>query len=72
MTRFVNFWNEEPEMTSHALKLLMKLPSLLLQRTTNVKITKYRNKVHKYHLERPFNLWKNGQVKELLNESQTL
>jgi hypothetical protein len=72
MTRIVNLWNDDTMWSGHAWKMMMILPNLLLQRTTNVKNTKYTNKVNKEHLERRFDLWRKGKVKELLNEGQAL
>ena len=69
MTRLINFWNNDVcHFKDVALKLLMIMPALLLQKP------KYKSKTkqHAECLTRRMMKWENGEFDELLRECKVI
>ena len=68
MTRLVNCWTNKSDLETIALKALMIVPGLLLQKTSlNSKL-----KENSETLKRRLLLWKNGQLDQLVFEEKTI
>ena len=68
MTRFINSWTFRLEQDTIAMKALMILPTLLLQKTSL--LSKSKDNVET--LKRIVNQWKDGQIEKLLVEGKTI
>ena len=68
MNKLILAWNNKSNRRDYALKALMIMPTLLLQRTS----TKSKGSLNKQHLQRRIELWENNQLSELLQESRAL
>ena len=68
MTRLINSWTFRSEQDTIAMKALMVLPTLLLQKTSFTLESK--DKVET--LKRRLNLWKYRQIKKLIVEGKTI
>ena len=68
MNKLVLSWTNKSAKRSYALKALMIMPTLLLQRTSK----KTKSSENKDTLKRRLQLWENDQVGELLHECRTL
>ena len=68
ITRLVNAWVENSPLKSLALKAIMIMPALLLQKPTK----KSKSKDHKMALERRLKQWEEGLILELLKEGKTI
>ena len=68
MNKLVLSWTNKSAKRSYALKALMIMPAILLQRTSK----KTKSSDNKKTLERRLQLWENDKIGELLNECRTL
>ena len=68
MSTLVRSWTNKTAKRCYALKALMIMPTLLLQRTSK----KTKSSENKETLKRRLQLWKNNQIGELLHECRTL
>ena len=66
--RLINSWTFRSEQDSIAMKALMVLPTLLLQKTSFTS----KSKDNVETLKRRFNQWKDGQIEKLLVEGKTI
>ena len=67
-TRLLRAFSEGSALESVALKAIMVMPSLLLQKPH----TKSKTKEHSQHLERRMQLWSDGNIEGLLEEGRTV
>ena len=72
MTQLIETWCEKNEWTECAIKALMIMPNLLLQKSSTSKNTKYTSKINKEHLARRLDLWQKGKIEALLAEAQAI
>ena len=68
MTRLVNEWNHDTPLKSISLKALMLMPRLLSQKPFKTS----QAKDHLKALDRRLALWKNGEIEELVHETETI
>ena len=68
MTRLVNCWTNKSDLETIALKALMIVPGLLLQKTS----LNSKSKENSETLKRRLSLWKNGQLDQLVFEEKTI
>ena len=69
MTRLINFWNNQSEVFSPmSIKLLMCMPSLLLQKTH----AKAKTKENSEALARRLAIWKEGDFDKLMKEAREI
>ena len=68
MTRLVNCWTNRSDLETIALKALMIVPGLLLQKTS----LNSKSKENSETLKRRLSLWKNGQLDQLVFEEKTI
>ena len=69
MTRLINFWNNQSEdFSASSMKLLMCMPSILLQKTH----ARSKAKEHSETLARRLNTWKEGDFDKLLRETREI
>ena len=68
MTRLIDSWNNKSAKREYALKALMIMPALLLQKTT----AKAKTSQNKDTLRRRLQMWEQNKFSELLQESRTL
>ena len=68
MNTLIDSWVNKSSKRPYAMKALMIMPALLLQRTS----AKTRNSENKEILKRRLELWKENKFGELLHESRTL
>ena len=68
MIRLVNSWTYKSDLETIALKALMILPGLLLQKTS----LNSKSKENSETLKRRLLLWKNGQLDQLMFEGKTI
>ena len=68
MNKLVVSWTNKSSKREYAMKALMIMPALLLQRTS----VKTKNSLNKETLKRRLQLWENNNISELLQESRTL
>ena len=68
MTKLVNCWTNKSDLETIALKALMIVPGLLLQKTT----LNSKSKENSETLKRRLSLWKNGQLDQLVFEEKTI
>ena len=66
--RLVNSWTYKLDLETIALKALMIMPCLLLQKT----FLNSKSKENSETLKRRFSLWKNGQLDQLMFEGKTI
>ena len=66
--RLVNSWTYKLDLETIALKTLMIMPCLLLQKT----FLNSKSKENSETLKRRFSLWKNGQLDQLMFEGKTI
>ena len=64
----VNSWTYKLDLETIALKALMIMPCLLLQKT----FLNSKSKENSETLKRRFSLWKNGQLDQLMFEGKTI
>ena len=67
-TKLVNSWCEEAPNYKNSIKRLMILPDLILQKTN----AKAKAQEIKAHVERRLQLWEEGKIRELLDESRAI
>ena len=68
MNKLVVSWTNKSAIRDYALKALMIMPALLLQRTS----VKTKSSVNKETLERRLKLWEENKIEELLHEARSL
>ena len=68
MTRLVNCWTNKSDLETIALKALMIVPGLLLQKTS----LNSKSKENSETLKRRLSLWKNWQLDQLVFEEKTI
>ena len=68
LTNYVNQWCSKSPNRVIAIKIVMILPQLMLQRTS----LKAKSSENKRHLERRLELWKNNEIEELIDECRTI
>ena len=68
MIRLVNSWTYKSNLETIALKALMIMPGLLLQKTS----LNSKSKENSETLKRRLSLWKNGQLDQLMFEGKTI
>ena len=68
MNRLIGSWNSKSELSGVALKCLMVLPAILLQKPSRTS----KSKDHTIALKRRLILWKKGEILPLLEESETI
>ena len=68
MTRLINSWTFRSEQDTIAMKALMVLPTLLLQKTSFTS----KSKDNVETLKRRFNQWKDGQIEKFFVEGKTI
>ena len=68
MVKQMNDWSSKSPHRDISLKALMVMPSLLLQKTS----MKCKRSETKQHLKRRLQLWKNGDINDLLSEGVSL
>ena len=68
MTDLINSWCNKSEWRGIAMKALMIIPSLLLQKPS----PKSKSHVNKHHLKRRITLWQNGKIDDLLREAAAI
>ena len=66
-TRLINSWTHNSPLQDVAVKAIMVMPNLLLQKPSR----NLKSKDHLEALERRLHLWKEGELKELLIEGET-
>ena len=64
LTKLIDCWVFDSTSSTTALKSLMLLPNLLLQKSSN----KTSNTINKEHLSRRLELWKEGKINALLSK----
>ena len=67
-TRLMNAWTEDSPLKNVAFKVIMIMPSLLLQKPSK----NSKSKDHVSALERRLLLWSRGEIPHLLKEAQTI
>ena len=67
-TRLLRAFSKGSALENVALKAIMVMPSLLLQKPHS----KSKTKEHSEHLERRMQLWSNGSIESLLEEGRTV
>ena len=65
MTKLENSWTYKSDLETIALKTLMIMPSLILQKTS-------KSKENSETLKGRLSLWKNGQLDQLMFERKTI
>ena len=68
ITKLINIWTDESPMKNIAIKAIMIMPSLLLQKPSK----ESKSKDHLKALERRMELWKSGDLIDLFEESLTI
>ena len=68
MTRLIEEWTNDSEISTIALKALMVMPVLLLQKPTR----KSTSKQHKLYLSKRLKLWCEGRFEELVKEGRQI
>ena len=68
LTRLIESWTNSTEICDTALKALMVMPALLLQKPTR----KSTAKQHKEYLKKRLDLWSSGNFEELLKEGRQI
>ena len=68
LTSYVNQWCSNAPDRAVAIKIVMILPQLMLQRTS----LKAKSSENKHNLERRLELWKNNEIDELIDECKTI
>ena len=69
MTKFIDYWNDESHAFKNiALKILMVMPALLLQKPSY----KSKSKNHSDYLARRLDSWERGDFDALMNEGRTI
>ena len=68
MTKFINYWTHRSPQEEVALKSLMIMPALLLQKPS----LNSKSKENSDTLKRRLSLWVNGHLDELLFEGKTI
>jgi hypothetical protein len=71
MTSNLEKWSNA-DSRPYCLKALMLMPNLLLQKSTNTKNAKHKNKVNRETLQRRLSLWYENKISDLLNEGQAI
>ena len=68
-TRLINIWNENSvPLVDSALKFLMIMPSILLQKPNQ----KSTAKIHSAYLQKRLELWENGRFDDLMQEARSI
>ena len=68
MTKWIDRWNNKSKYRDFAIKAMMLMPNLLLQKTTK----KAKSSEYKEALTRRLALWREGNILDLLKEGETI